>query len=395
MRLEEHIDDIYDEMVTIRRDFHQHPELGDEEHRTHRKICLYLTAWGIQHTTIADTGVLGIIQGAKPGKTVGIRGDIDALPLVEANEASYKSLTHGKMHACGHDAHTTILLATAKILNESRDTWSGQVKLFFQPAEETDGGALRMIQEGCMENPKVDYVLGLHVMPHHECGIIELKYDQMNAASDRIFIQIKGKSGHGAYPHTAVDAIVVSGQVLSALQTVVSRSTAPTNGLVVTVGTIHGGSKYNNIADEVSMEGTLRSLDEGTRAMAKDKIKKIVTSVAESFGATAEVWFEEGYAVLVNDNRVVEMIRGIAESTLGKERVVMKAEPSMGVDDFSYFLREAPGSYYHLGCGNEAKGISAALHNCSFDLDEEAMKTGVLIHLKNTLALLNGALDHA
>ena len=388
MTLEERVEHIFNEMVAIRRDLHRHPELGDMEFRTNEKIRAYLTGWGIKNETIAGTGVLAMVEGKETGKTVGIRADMDALPLTEGNDVAYKSQEDGIMHACGHDAHTAMVLGAAKILHDMRDELKGQVKFFFQPAEETDGGALPMIQAGCMENPKVDYILGLHVMPYYDTGVLEIKYDQINASSDRIFIDVKGKSGHGAYPHTAVDAIVVASHIVTALQSIVSRNTSPTTGLVVTIGTIEGGSKYNNVAETVAMEGTLRALDESTRQMAKDKIRAIALSVAEGFGAEVDVRFKEGYAVLLNNNDVVDVVRQNGIELLGKDNVKLKAEPSMGVDDFAYFLQAAPGAYYHIGCGNEAKGINAALHNVCFDIDEQCMKVGTMVHLKNTLALL-------
>lgn len=390
MDIEKRINEIFDELVKIRRDFHMHPELGMEEYRTSTKICEYLDAWNISYEKgIANTGIVGIIKGKQPGKTIALRADIDALPMKEENDTSYKSLYDGKMHACGHDAHTTILLGAAKILKELENEINGNVKLFFQPAEETVGGALPMIQEGCMENPKVDYALGLHVMPYIEKGMIELKYDKLNASSDEIIINIKGKSGHGAYPEKGIDAIAIAGNIIVALQTIVSRNTSPLNSLVISLGTIKGGTKGNIIADNVTMTGTLRCLDMETRTYAKERIKSIVENVTLSLGGTGEVEINEGYEPLINDNEVVDVIKDTAIKTIGEDKIVYKEAPSLGAEDFSYFANRTKGAFFHLGCGNKEKGITESIHNCNFDIDEECLKTGVILQVENTIALLN------
>lgn len=388
MDIKKRIEEIYTDLVSIRRDFHMHPELGMEEFRTSKKIAQYLEEMGIEYKQIANTGIVGVIKGKNSGKTVGLRADIDALPIQEENDVEYKSVYDGKMHACGHDAHTTILLGTARILNEMKDEINGNIKLFFQPAEETVGGAKPMVQEGCMNNPKVDYVIGLHVMSYLETGMIELKYGKMNASSDEIKIKIKGKSGHGAYPEKAVDAIMISGHVLTALQTIVNRNISPTNSLVISIGVINGGTKGNIIADEVVMRGTLRAIDKETRKYAKERIKNIVENISLSFGGKGEVKFYEGYAPLVNDNDIVDVIHKVAEEQLGSSKIVHKENPSLGVEDFSYFLEKAKGSFYHIGCGNKEKGIIESGHNCKFDIDEECLKIGTLMQVGITLELL-------
>lgn len=392
MDINKRIDEIYDELVEIRRDFHKNPELSQKELRTQGKIREYLNNWGIENYVSAETGVLGIIRGKKPGKTVGIRGDIDALPIEEKSQAPYCSRNPGVMHACGHDAHTTIVLGLAKIIKEmadSEESIKGNVKLFFQPAEETIGGAERMVREGCMENPKVDYVLGLHVMPYLDAGQVELKYGKLNASTDTINITLKGKACHGAYPDKGVDAIVMAGNVITALQTIVSRNTSPLNSVVISLGKISGGVKDNVIADEVKITGTLRALDDETRAFTKDRISAIVTNVASAFGGQGKVVFNEGYQALINDDQVVDVIRENAERLLGKENVVFKEFPSLGAEDFSYFIDAAKGAFFHLGCGKEEGGIRSPIHTECFDLDEECLKVGVKLQLENVLSLLN------
>lgn len=377
-------------LVSIRRDFHMHPELGLEEYRTSDVIKKYLKEMNIEYETYeGQTAVVGIIYGKFPGKTVGIRADMDALPITESNEVSYKSEKEGVMHACGHDAHVTMLLGAAKILSTMKDELHGNIKLFFQPAEETVGGADRMVKSGCMENPKVDYVIGLHVMPNHPCGIIETKYGALNGASDGISITLKGKQAHGAYPDLGTDTIVIAGQVITALQTIVSRNVSPLDSAVLTLGTINGGVKGNVIAHEVKIRGTLRTIDPDTRVMIKERIKYIVESVAKSFGGEGFVEIEEGYAALINSSEVVEVIINTVKENFGEGALVIKDKPSLGVEDFSYFIDASKGAFYHLGCGNVEKKITAPLHNSCFDIDEECLPLGVLAHTLITLNLLN------
>ena len=391
MDINKRIDEIFDELVEIRRDFHMNPELSENEFRTQEKICEYLNKWGIENYICAETGVVGIIKGKHKGKTIGIRGDIDALPIHEKSDVPYSSVTPGVMHACGHDAHAAIVLGIAKIIKEMADSEgsiNGNVKLLFQPAEETIGGAERMIQEGCMEAPNVDYVLGLHVQPYLDSGKVELKHGKLNAATDSINIALKGKASHGAYPDEGIDAIVMAGYVITALQSIVSRNTSPINSVVVSLGKISGGVKDNIIADEVIITGTLRTLDDETRQFTKDKISNIVNNTAMAFGGEGLTTFYEGYKSLINDNEVVDIIKENAEKLLGKENVEFKEFPSLGAEDFSYFLDVAKGAFFHLGCGNSAKGITSPLHSEHFDIDEECLKVGVMLQVENIMTLL-------
>ncbi|MDD4678785.1 MAG: M20 family metallopeptidase [Tissierellia bacterium] len=391
MDINKRIDEIFDELVEIRRDFHMNPELSENEFRTQDKIREYLNKWGIENYICAETGVVGIIKGKHKGKTIGIRGDIDALPIHEKSDVPYSSVTPGVMHACGHDAHAAIVLGIAKIIKEMADSEgsiNGNVKLLFQPAEETIGGAERMIQEGCMEAPNVDYVLGLHVQPYLDSGKVELKHGKLNAATDSINIALKGKASHGAYPDEGIDAIVMAGYVITALQSIVSRNTSPINSVVVSLGKISGGVKDNIIADEVIITGTLRTLDDETRQFTKDKISNIVNNTAMAFGGEGLTTFYEGYKSLINDNEVVDIIKENAEKLLGKENVEFKEFPSLGAEDFSYFLDVAKGAFFHLGCGNSAKGITSPLHSEHFDIDEECLKVGVMLQVENIMTLL-------
>lgn len=320
---------------------------------------------------------------------MGLRADIDALPVVELNDLPFKSVNHGVMHACGHDVHTAIALGVIKLFKEMEDELEGSVKVFFQPAEETVGGAKRMIDEGCLKNPEVDYVISLHVSPGMDVGNVELKYGKLNAATNEFSIKVIGKSSHAAYPEQSADSIVAAGYIITALQTLVSRNVSPLNPVVVTLGKINGGTKNNIITGEVIMSGTMRTLDPETRAFGKRRIEEIARSTAKAHGADVVVEFEEGYPSLINNDEVVDVIKETAEEILGVDKVRFKEFPSMGADDFAYFCRETKGAYYFLGCGNKDKGWVAPGHSEYFIVDEECIKVGVMLQTKILINLLN------
>lgn len=389
-KTKEKVAEIFESLVRIRRDFHQYPELSGKEIRTGKKICEYLQQWNIEYETgYAETGIVGIIRGKKGnGKTIAVRADIDALPIQEATGCRYSSENDGVMHACGHDVHTTILLGVGRLLKEMENELKGNVKLFFQPAEEVIGGAKRMIEDGCLENPQVDHVIGLHVMPNIPTGKVELRYGKLNGNSGMVRIVIRGKSGHAAYPDTTVDAIAIAGNILTSLQMVVSRNVSPLNSVVLTFGKIYGGEKANIITDQVVLEGTLRTLDSETREAVKKTIAQNATKVAEGLGGRAEVTFKDGYIALINDREVVQVIEETAIKIIGSENIVYKEFPSLGGEDFSYFAEKVPSAFFHLGCGNEVLGIAEPLHNRKFNVDEECIRHGVAIEIEGILALL-------
>lgn len=373
----------------VRRDFHQYPELSGKEFRTAAKVKSYLEAFGIEYASCGNsTGVVGLIKGAYPGKTVAIRADMDALSITEQNDVPYKSQNAGVMHACGHEAHTTILLGTAKYFASVKNSLRGNIKLIFQPAEESEGGAKDMIEAGALLNPKADCIIGLHVNPGLPCGVVETKCGAMYAAGDVINIAIKGKSAHGAHPDEGTDAIVAAAQVINALQTVVSRNTSPTDSAVLTIGTINGGTARNIICDEVGMQAILRTVNEDTRAYLKNRIREIVQGVSASMGCSADIEILEGYPAVVNDKETADLILKTAADLLGSEKAVVKEKATLGIEDFSYFLKACKGAFYHLGCGNPQKGITAPLHNNCFDIDEDCLKTGVLMHVAIAYKLL-------
>lgn len=375
-------------LVNIRRDFHQNPELGGYEIRTMNKICEYLDSWGIEYQkSIAETGVVAIVRGKKDGKTIGVRTDMDALPIKEETDISFKSLNEGIMHACGHDAHTTIALGTAKAIKSMENEFIGNVKFFFQPAEETTGGAERMINDGCLKNPDVDNVIGLHIDPNIETGKILIKYGKMMASSDEINITVKGKSTHGAHPHYGIDPVVIASHIIVALQSMVSRNISPLNSVVLTIGSIHGGTKRNIIPDEVNLEGILRTLDDDTRNFAKDRIKSIIENIATSLGGEAEISFRESYGALINDDSVVDIVKDNAKRILGKENVVIGELPNMGTEDFSYFAKEVKSCFFNLGC-RKKKDTIYPIHSSKFKLDEKCLRIGVELQTANVLKLL-------
>lgn len=386
------IEEITPMLLEIRRDFHRHPELSEQEVRTSEQICRYLAEWGISYEkNVAGHGVVALIEGKGKtnGKTVGIRADIDALPILEPSTHPCCSENPGVMHACGHDAHTTIALGIAKILKDEEDTLPGNVKFFFQPAEETVGGAKPMVDAGCMEHPHVDYVLGLHVMPNHEIGTIEYRYGNLNAASDEVTITVHGKSCHGAYPDQGIDAIVIASHLVCSLQTLVSRTISPLQSAVLSFGEIVGGERPNIVCDKVILHGTLRTTAPQMRQDAFQYIERQAALIAHAFGGSADVVFDCGYDALINTDEIVDVVIRNAEHLLGHENLHPKEFPSLGAEDFSFFLEEAPGAFFHLGCGNVQKGMTAPLHTKEFELDERCIPIGIELQIANILSLLN------
>lgn len=387
-------DTINDELVKIRRDFHMNPEVGGLEHRTMNKICEYLDSWGIEYQKgVADTGVVAIVRGKnkknEKSLCIGVRADIDALPIKEETDVEFKSRNDGVMHACGHDAHTTIALGTAKIIKTMESQLKGDVKFFFQPAEETTGGAERMINEGCLKNPDVDYVFGLHVDPSMKTGSVCLKYGKMMASSDEIIIKATGKSTHGAHPHEGVDPLVIASNLILSLQSIVSRNLSPLNSAIFTLGSIHGGTKGNIIPDEVEMTGILRTLDSETREFMKRRISEIVENVPKAYGGEGKLHIRESYKALINNDEAVNAVRETAEKILGKENVVISQYPNMGTEDFSYFAECSKACFFNLGCRNEAIDAVYPIHSSMFKLDESCLNIGVKLQVENVLKILN------
>lgn len=380
--------EIQSELVVWRRDFHENPELGFEEYRTSEKIKEFLKSERIEYQELANTGICAVING-KGAKTIALRGDIDALPLDDKKAANYSSKVHGKMHACGHDAHTTILMGAAKILNSIKDQLNGNVKLIFEPAEETVGGARFMIKEGVLNNPPVDAVIGLHVNEEIKAGHIGVKRGVVHAASNPFTIIIKGKGAHGAHPDAGIDPVVIASNVIMALQTIVSREIPPTDPAVITVGTIHGGTAQNIIPEEVTISGVIRTLRTEHRAYVKQRLVEVVNGITSSMRGSCEIKIEESYPCLYNDDNMINLVESSAKEIIGAQAVETLDKPSMGVESFAYFSMEVPSAFYFLGVRNEEKGIIHPAHGCLFDIDEEALPIGVAIQCKAAFDFLS------
>ncbi len=364
------------DIVALRRDFHAHPELGYEEVRTSGIVAERLRALGLEvREGVAETGVIGLLQGALPGPCVLVRADMDALPVEEKNEWEWRSGTQGKMHACGHDAHTATALTVARLLAEQKDTLAGSVKFMFQPAEEGLGGAGRMIEEGLLEDPRPDYALALHVWSDLEAGKIATKPGPAMACADRFEARIIGKGGHGAIPQQTIDPVVIASQVVLALQTTVSRNIDPLQPAVVTVGKVWAGSTFNVIPNEAVIEGTVRSFDPTVRATLERRCREIIEELPKVFGARGEFDYEWGYPATINDARVTEIVQRALQSVVGAENVV-EFQPTMGAEDMSLVLEKIPGCYFFVGGRNEAIDAVYPHHHEKFNIDERALEIG-------------------
>jgi amidohydrolase len=388
-RILREIGDQRDWMVEVRRELHRNPELGLEEFDTARLLERELTALDIEYQRW-DTAIVGLIRGGEEGPTVALRADMDALPIQEETGLPFASTRPGRMHACGHDAHTAILMGAARWLKENQDALRGNVKLLFQPAEETVGGAATMVERGCLENPTVDCVFGLHVMPYLPVGRVETRRGALNGCSTTLEITVRGKGGHGAYPETGIDAVLIASHVVVGLNNLVARYVSPLESAVITVGTIQGGSTSNVIAQEVRMSATLRATSDQIRDLLLERVRSVVEGVSAAYGATGTLDVSYGYAALVNDDEAVEMVDRVSNALLGPGSLVWKEKPSMGVEDFSFFTRDAPGAFYHIGCAVPT-GENAPLHSSRFVLNEDclpvgaAMQVGLVLHAMGIL----------
>lgn len=365
----------FDYVRTLRRAIHRRPELGMAEHETARLVEGELETLGIPHRRLAGTGVVGVISGRKPGRTAALRADMDALPITERTGLEFASEIEGRMHACGHDAHTAMLLGAARELSADRTDLAGNVVLIFQPAEEGPGGAEPMIAAGALDDPAVGAIAMLHVDVRVEAGVVGITPGPVNASADEFYVTIRGKGGHGAYPHTAVDAVPAASAVVLALQNIAARETDPLKNVVVTVGTIAGGYRNNVIADCVEMSGTLRAFEPAIRDGLEARVRRIAEGVAAAYGATAELRVNRGYPPVVNDDRLAEQFSAYlsAHSRVRVERL----SPTMGGEDFAYFAQRVPGLQIRLGVRGEAAGAVHPGHSAQFRLDEDALPWGV------------------
>ncbi len=366
------------ETIDIRRHLHAHPELSYKEFKTSAYVQEKLQHMGIPFQVKATTGVVGMIRGKNPDtRVIALRADMDALPILEENEVSYKSQNDGVMHACGHDAHTSILLGASKILNELKDEWEGTVKLIFQPGEEKNpGGASLLIKEGVLHNPQPQAIFGLHVHPGLEIGKLSFRGGPSMASADEIYITVRSKGGHASTPQLTVDTILVASQLVVSLQQIISRNKNPFTPSVLSICSFQGGYTTNVIPSEVKLMGTFRAMDETWRFQAHNLIRKMAKGLALSTGAEIDVLVDVGYPVVNNDENLYPLARARAEEYAGKENV-SETEVRMGAEDFGYYTQEIPGCFYRLGVMNEAKGITSSVHTPTFNIDESAIETGM------------------
>ena len=382
-RVKEITEQIRSTVVEWRRDFHAHPELSNREKRTSRVVAERLREIGVDEvdTGIAHYSVIALIKGEHPGPVVALRADMDALPITEQTGLPFASKNQGVMHACGHDGHTAILLGTAKVLSQMRDQIHGTVKLIFQPAEEgppagEEGGARLMVREGVLKDPDVSAIFGLHLFPLLETGKIGYRAGGVFASVDRFKVEISGKGVHAAYPWDGIDPIVTSANIVLGLQTIASRIVDTRQPVVVTVGLINGGQRWNIIPDVVILEGTVRTHSREIREQSKEAFERIVTNTAKAHGANAKITYESMAPVVWNDPDLTKRILPTLRRAVGGENVV-EFDPTMGGEDFAYFSQQVPSCYYRIGIKNEARGITSGVHTSTFNIDENALETGM------------------
>ena len=370
--------DIFNDVVANRRHLHSHPELSFHEVETSVFVANKLEELGLEYHKMADTGLVALIKGDKPSdQVVALRADMDALPITEANDVPYKSQNVGVMHACGHDVHTSSLLGVAKILTSLKSEFGGTIKLIFQPAEEKlPGGASLMIQEGVLENPKPAAVIGQHVMPLIDAGKVGFRAGKYMASTDELYVTVRGKGGHGAQPQQNLDPVIITAHILTALQTIISRSADPKSPSVLSFGKVIANGATNVIPNEVYLEGTFRTMDEQWRSEAHIKIKKMAEGIAESMGGSCEFNIMRGYPFLINEEKLTAVTRANAEEYLGKENV-LDLDIWMAAEDFAYYSQVADSCFYRLGTRNEARGITSSVHTPTFDIEESALEQSV------------------
>ena len=377
LRIKQIANQHFDAMVANRRHLHRNPELSFEEFATTKFIAEKLKEIGYNLQTITETGGYIDILGKNPGsKVIALRGDIDALPIFEKNEVEYKSQNEGKMHACGHDVHTTSLLGAVRILHELRKEFEGTIRCIFQPGEERlPGGASIMIREGVLKNPNVESIIGQHVMPLMDAGKVGFRSGLYMASADEIYIRVIGKGGHGAHPHQNIDPVMIAAQIITQLQTIPSRRAKPSIPTVLSIGKVIAEGSTNIIPNEVYMEGTFRTYDEEWRAKAHQLIVQMCNDICKLHGATCDAEVRKGYPFLMNDEKLTENAKQWATEYLGAENV-LDLELWPAGEDFAYYSQEIPACFYRLGTKNEAQGKTSMVHTPTFDVDEESLKIG-------------------
>jgi len=371
-------DEIFHQVIAWRRHLHAHPELSYEEYETSKYVANILENMGLEvQKGIAGTGMVAYINGKNPDKkTIALRADMDALPILEKNDVDYKSKNEGVMHACGHDVHTSSLLGVTQLLQSTKDEWEGKIKLIFQPGEERlPGGASLMIKEGVLENPRPKSIIGQHVMPLIDAGQVGFREGMYMASADEVYITVKGKGGHAALPESAIDPVLIASHIIVALQQIVSRNCSPKVPAVLSFGKVEALGATNIIPNEVKIEGTFRTMNEAWRKSAHEKIKQIANNMAQAMGATCECEVRVGYPYLENEVALTRKMKNAAKDYLGEENV-LDLDLWMAAEDFSYYSQEIDACFYRLGIRNESKGINSGLHTPTFDIDEDALKVG-------------------
>ena len=379
MDIAKKVESITSAVVELRRRIHQNPELGMQELATTKLIVDELAKLPNIDVKDCAPGVIATLKGKKPGKTLALRADMDALPITEESAMPFASQNAGVCHACGHDMHTAILLGCAMVLSSMADELSGTIKFFFQPAEETLQGAQHLLKNGALESPKVEAILGVHCSPLYPAGTARVKSGSFMAAADALDITITGRPGHAAYPHRSIDSIAIAAQVITALQTVVSRETDPLEPAVVTLCTINGGTARNIIAPQVTMSGTVRTITPAVREHMAEKITRIATHTAEALGGKAKVDYVRGTPPVTNDKDIAELITRSAGEIIGQENVGAIEKPVMGAEDFAFYLEKVPGALFHVGTANDDEQTRLALHNSKVRFDEGALPVGVKV----------------
>ncbi len=388
-KLKEKIDSIFPDIVSIRRELHMNPELSEEEEKTAERIQRELKILDIPfQKDISGHGIIATIDGCNPDFGVGIRADIDALPITENVDVPFKSKNPGVMHACGHDIHTAILLGTARILTEIKPYLPGSVRLIFQPSEETIGGAEGMIKAGCLKNPKISSVIGLHVEPSINAGSVQLIPGVMNAAACEFYVTITGKSCHGAHPDKGIDSLLPACAIITALQSIITRRLDPADTGLITVGNFHSGQKNNIISGETTFSGIIRTLTLENRTFIKNELEQLCISTAQAYGATCKIVFEDSYPSLENNDELFQIMKEECSSALGQDKIDLKSKPSLGADDFAYFCHNSRGLYYNLGTKRENEESTYPIHNENFNPDEQCIKTGILSEVIGVLRIL-------
>lgn len=385
--IKQKVTEIEDELVKWRRDFHRYPEIAFQEKRTSAEIRRFMESLGLEVKGYGQTGLRADLQGGKGGgPTVALRADMDALPIQEEGEKEYISLNPGAAHACAHDGHMAAVMGAAKILNQLKDRFCGRIVFIFQPSEELPpGGAVAMVKEGVLEG--VDAIFGLHFWQALPTGTVGTVKGPFMAQADNFEITVKGKAGHGSMPQQTVDSILVASQVVVNIQSIVSRNNDPLKPLVVSFGTMHGGTVYNIIPDKVKLTGTVRTFDPEVQVMARDRIEKIAQETCRTFGAESEFIYLEGYPPVVNPPEMVDFALEVAARTLGEDRITA-IDPVMGGEDFAYFLQKIPGTFLFFGMGD---GMEFPHHHPAFDMDEKALPQGTLFLINLALAYLSRA----